>query len=98
MPWSESDDKNGSRIHSRFLQISPAPDLIRAAKRQPECLHRIKAMTVTKRAGRGMSKHSVEIRCDACNGSGLMPARDPEPGRRTTLGSAASAAVKGGSV
>ena len=38
---------------------------------------------------------SVEIKCDACNGTGSLPASQPEPGRRIYPGRCAKCRGKG---
>lgn len=45
---------------------------------------------------RGMIKGSrAEIKCDACNGSGSLPVREPEPGRKIYPGRGTKCARKG---
>lgn len=45
---------------------------------------------------RGMVKGSrAEIKCDACDGSGSLPVREPEPGRKIYPGRCTKCAGKG---
>ena len=46
--------------------------------------------------GRVVTKSdSVEVRCEACNGTGLLPTKEPEPGRRIYPGRCTKCGGKG---
>ncbi len=42
-----------------------------------------------------MTKEAIEVRRDACGGAGSLPAREPEPGRRTYPGRCVKCGGKG---